>query len=331
MSSQARGPRPLHGRATESAALREVISAVRAGRSQVLVLRGEPGAGKTALLDHLLGQADGLRCVQISGVESDMELPYAGLHQLCSPLLGHLVDLPPPQRDALAVAFGQGSGPPPERFLVGLAVLSLLAAAVQEQPLLCVVDDAHWLDQVSLQTLGFIARRLVAEPVALVFAARSDGAEVLAGLPELPVRGLSDTDARILLDQAMIGGIDPRVRDRVVAETRGNPLALLEVPRSYSPAELAGGFWTVGTGASRGRIEDSYALRLRELPEDTRRLLLLAAAEPVGDSALFLRAAALLGVAVDALAPAETAGVIEFGPRMRFRHPLMRAAAYRTA
>ncbi len=331
MSSQARGPRPLHGRATESAALREVISAVRAGRSQVLVLRGEPGAGKTALLDHLLGQADGLRCVQISGVESDMELPYAGLHQLCSPLLGHLVDLPPPQRDALAVAFGQGSGPPPERFLVGLAVLSLLAAAVQEQPLLCVVDDAHWLDQVSLQTLGFIARRLVAEPVALVFAARSDGAEVLAGLPELPVRGLSDTDARILLDQAMIGGIDPRVRDRVVAETRGNPLALLEVPRSYSPAELAGGFWTVGTGASRGRIEESYALRLRELPEDTRRLLLLAAAEPVGDSALFLRAAALLGVAVDALAPAETAGVIEFGPRMRFRHPLMRAAAYRTA
>ncbi|MGE2731813.1 AAA family ATPase [Mycolicibacterium vaccae] len=331
MSSRARGRRPLHGRAAETAALREVVSTVRAGRSQVLVLRGEPGAGKTALLDLLLDEADGLRCVQVAGVESDMELPYAGLHQLCASLLGHLDDLPAPQRDALSVAFGHGSGPPPERFLVGLAVLSLLAAAVQEQPLLCVVDDAQWLDRVSVQTLAFIARRLVAEPVALVFAARSDGAEVLAGLPELPVRGLSDADARALLDQAMIGGIDPRVRDRLVAETRGNPLALLEVPRSYTPAELAGGFWAVGTQSAPGRIEESYALRLRELPHETRRLLLLAAAEPVGDSALFLRAAALLGIAVDALAPAETAGIIEFGPRMRFRHPLMRAAAYRTA
>ncbi|MGE2716089.1 AAA family ATPase [Mycolicibacterium litorale] len=326
MSSKGRG-RPLHGRVAETAALREVTATVRAGRSHVLVLRGEAGVGKTALLDYLLEEAQGMRCVEVSGIESDMELAYAGLHQLCAPLLRHLDELPAPQRDALEVAFGRGAGSPPERFLVGLAVLSLLAAAVQKQPLLCVVDDAQWLDQVSVQTLGFVARRLMAEPVALVFAARNEGPDVLAGLPELPVRGLSDVDARILLDQAMIGRIDPSVRDRLVAETRGNPLALLEVPRTYSAAELAGGFW--GVGASR--IEEGFVRRIQSLPDDTRRLLLLAAAEPIGDSALFLRAAALLGVAVDALAPAETAGVVEFGPRMRFYHPLMRSAAYRAA
>jgi DNA-binding CsgD family transcriptional regulator/tetratricopeptide (TPR) repeat protein len=330
MASQERG-RPLSGRVAETAALRRVITAVRTGRSQVLVLRGEPGAGKTALLEYLLDEADGWRCVHVSGVESDMELAYAGLHQLCAPLMGHLDDLPPPQRDALIVAFGRGVGPPPERFLVGLAVLSLLAAAVHEQPLLCVVDDAHWLDQVSVQTLGFVARRLVAEPVALVFAARIEGAEALTGLPELPVRGLSDADARELLEHAMIGGIDPSVRDRLVAETRGNPLALLEVPNTYSTAELAGGFWTLGAQTYQSRIEESFIRRIQVLPDETRRLLLLAAAEPVGDSALFLRAAALLDIAVDALAPAESAGVIEFGPRMRFHHPLMRAAAYRAA
>lgn len=330
MASQGRG-RPLHGRVAETAALREVILTVRTGRSQVLVLRGEAGVGKTALLEFLVEEAEGWRCVHVSGVESDMELAYAGLHQLCSPLLGHLDDLPAPQRDALAVAFGRGVGPPPQRFLVGLAVLGLLAAAVHEQPLLCVVDDAQWLDQVSVQTLGFVARRLVAEPIALVLAARTEGPDALTGLPELPVHGLSDADARKLLDHAMIGGLDPRVRDRVVAETRGNPLALLEVPRSYSTAELAGGFWIVGAQTSQSRIEESYLRRIQLLPDQTRRLLLLAAAEPVGDSALFLRAAALLGIAVDALAPAESAGVIEFGPRMRFHHPLMRAAAYRAA
>lgn len=330
MSSRGRG-RPLHGRAAETAVLRDVTTAMRRGESQVLVLRGEPGVGKTALLRYLIEQAQGVRCVQVAGVESDMELAYAGLHQLCAPLLGHLDDLPPPQREALAVAFGLGTGPPPERFLVGLAVLSLLSAAAQEQPLLCVVDDAHWLDRVSVQTLGFVARRLMAEPVALVFAARGEGAEVLAGLPELPVPGLSDAAARTLLDEWVIGGLDAAVRDRVVAETRGNPLALLEVPRSYSAAELAGGFWNVGAHGSASRIEESYIRRILALPPDTRRLLLLAAAEPVGDSALFLRAAALLGVAVDALAPAESAGVIEFGPRMRFHHPVMRSAAYRAA
>ncbi|MBO0679943.1 AAA family ATPase [Mycolicibacterium sp. S2-37] len=330
MASQGRG-RPLHGRARETAALREVTAEVRAGGSRVLVLRGEAGVGKTALLDHLLHQADGLRCLHVSGVESDMELAYAGLHQLCAPLMGHLEELPDPQRDALAVAFGQGVGPTPERFLVGLAVLNLLAASAHDQPVLCVVDDAQWLDQISLQTLGFVARRLMAEPVGLVFAARTEGAEVLAGLPELPIQGLSTVDARHLLNSVMIGGIDPSVRDRVVAETRGNPLELLEVPRMYSASELAGGFWAVAAQPSPSRVEESYLRRIRALPDDTRRLLLIAAAEPVGDSALFLRTAALLKTAVDALGPAEAAGVIEFGPRMRFHHPLMRAAAYRAA
>lgn len=323
--------RPLFGRAAEIAALDDVLATARSGSSQVLVLRGEAGVGKTALCSHLIDRADGMRCVQVSGVESDMELAYAGLHQLCAPLLSHLDDLPPPQRDALGIAFGQGTGAPPERFLVGLAVLSLLAAAVQEQPLLCVIDDAHWLDQVSVQTLGFVARRLMAEPVALVFAARDDACVALRGLPELAVRGMSDVDARTLLDQMAMGAVDPSVRDRMVAETRGNPLALLEMLRTYSAAELTAGYSTATVHTSPSRIEENYVRRIQALPRPTRLLLLIAAAEPVGDSALFLRAAALLGIAVDALSPAEAAGIIEFGPRMRFHHPVMRSAAYRAA
>ena len=259
-----------------------------------------------------------------------MELAYAGLQQLCAPLLDHLDELPEPQRDALNVAFGRGVGPTPDRFLVGLAVLSLIAAAADARPLLCVIDDAQWLDQVSVQTLGFVARRLMAEPVAMVFAVR-DSPDVLAGLPELTIDGLSDSDARALLESVMVGGIDPRVRDRIVAETRGIPLALLEVPRNVPATELAGGFWISGTDSSAGAIEEKYVERIKALPADTQRLLLVAAAEPVGDAALFLRAAARLGIAVDALGPAESAGIIEFGPRMRFRHPLMRSAAYRAA
>jgi DNA-binding CsgD family transcriptional regulator len=323
--------RTLHGRSTECDILRGLISTVRGGSSQVTVLRGEAGVGKTALLRFVTDLASAFRCIQVAGVESDMELAYAGLQQLCAPLMGHLDELPPPQREALWVAFGRGVGPTPDRFLVGLAVLSLLSAAAGERPLLCVIDDAQWLDQVSVQTLGFVARRLMAEPVALVFAVRDTGAEVLTGLPELPVKGLPDTDARELLESVMVGGIDPGVRDRLVAETRGNPLALLEVPRTVSTAELAGGFWNIGAQNSPGRIEESFVRRITALPEPTRLLLLAAAAEPVGDSALFLRAAARLGIAVDALAPAEAAGVIEFGTRMRFYHPLMRSAAYRAA
>jgi DNA-binding CsgD family transcriptional regulator len=260
-----------------------------------------------------------------------MELAFAGLQQLCAPLLGHIDELPEPQREALNVAFGRGVGATPDRFLVGLAVLSLIAAAANGQPLLCIVDDAQWLDQVSVQTLAFVARRLLAEPVGLVFAARDAGAEALTGLPELVIRGLSDGDARELLESVMVAGIDPRVRDRIVAETRGIPLALVEVPRNVSATELAGGFRVSGVRSSAGAIEDGFLRRIRSLPSDTQQLLLLAAAEPVGDAALFLRAAAQLGIPVDALAPAEAAGVIEFGPRMRFHHPLLRSAAYRAA
>lgn len=322
---------PLRGRAAERRALDDVITTVRSGGSQVLVVRGEAGVGKTALLGYLADQASGFRTLHVAGVQSDMELAFAGLQQLCVPLLDRLGELPEPQIAAVRVAFGQGIGEVPDRFLVGLAVLSLLAAAAAEQPLLCVVDDAQWLDQVSVQTLGFVARRLLAEPIALVFAVRDGGPAVLTGLPELALRGLSDNDARELLDSVLLGGIDAPVRDRIVAETRGNPLALLEVPRNVSTTDLAGGFWLAGSAASPGEIEKSYVRRIQALPETTRRLLLVAAAEPVGDAALFLRAAARLGIAVDALAPAEAAGVIEFGPRMRFRHPLLRSAAYRAA
>jgi DNA-binding CsgD family transcriptional regulator len=330
MASEGR-KQTLRGRTTECDNLREMIASVRGGGCQVLVLRGEAGVGKTALLGFVTDIASSFRCIHVSGVESDMELAYAGLQQLCAPLMVHLDELPPPQREALWVAFGQGSGPTPDRFLVGLAVLSLLAAAVGEKPLLCVIDDAQWLDQVSVQTLGFVARRLMAEPVALVFAVRDGGTELLTGLPELRVKGLLDVDARDLLESVMVGGIDSGVRDRLVAETRGNPLALLEIPRTVSAAELAGGFWNAGAQNSPGRLEERFVGRIRALPDPTRLLLLVAAAEPVGDSALFLRAAARLGIAVDALAPAEAAGVIEFGTRMRFYHPLMRSAAYRAA
>jgi AAA ATPase domain len=249
MSSQGRGTR-LRGRASECETLRGLVSTVRSGSCEVLVLRGEAGVGKTALLEHVSELAYGFRCVEVAGVESDMELAFAGLQQLCAPLLDHLDELPEPQREALNVAFGRGVGPTPDRFLVGLAVLSLMAAAATDQPLLCVVDDAQWLDQVSVQTLGFVARRLLADPVALVFAVRTTGDRVLAGLPELTVGGLSDIDARELLDSVVLGRIDERVRDRIVAETRGVPLALLEVPRNVSAAELAGGFGN--TGPRRG-------------------------------------------------------------------------------
>ncbi len=297
----------------------------------MLVLRGEAGVGKSALLSYLAEQAEGFRCIDVAGVESDMELAFAGLQQLCAPLIDYLDRLPDPQREALNVAFGRTGGPAPDRFLVGLAVLSLMAAASADQPLLCIVDDAQWLDQVSLQTLAFVARRLLAEPVALVFAARDSGAGALAGLPETVITGLSDDAARDLLESVMLGGIDPRVRDRIIAETRGVPLAILEVPRSITATELAGGFWISGKRSSTAAIEEGFVRRIKSLPPQTQNLLLTAAAEPVGDANLFLRAAAELDIPVDALAPAEEAGLIEFGSRMRFAHPLMRSAAYRAA
>lgn len=319
----------LFGRGGECETLRGLIATVKSGTCRVLVLRGEAGVGKTALLHHVSELATGFRRIQVAGVQSDMELAFAGLQQLCAPLIDYLDELPEPQREALNVAFGRGVGATPDRFLVGLAVLSLMALAANDQPLLCIVDDAQWLDQVSVQTLAFVARRLLADPVALVFSVRDDGAEALTGLPELPISGLADGDSRKLLDSVVVGRIDPRVRDRIVAETRGIPLALLEVPRNLSAAELAGGFGSLTVRRSAGQIEESFVARIQSLPINTQRLVVVAAAEPVGDAALFLRAAAHLGIPVDSLAPAEAAGLIELGPRMRFHHPLMRSAAYR--
>ena len=311
------------------------MASTRAGQSQVLVLRGEAGVGKSALVEYVVGSAAGCQVLRATGVESEMELAFAGLHQLCVPMMGYLDRLPGPQRDALAVAFGLSAGSAPDRFLVGLAVLSLLAEVAEQQPLVCVVDDAQWLDRVSAQTLAFVARRLLAEQVALVFAVRSSavgpGDNHLAGLRELVVRGLRDSDARALLDSVVPGRLDERVRDRFVAETRGNPLALLELTRGLTAAELAGGFGRPDARPLASQIEQSFLRRIGSLPGAAQRLLLAAAAEPVGDVSLLRRAAERLDVGSDAAAAAEAAGLIEFGSRVRFRHPLVRSAAYRAA
>jgi DNA-binding CsgD family transcriptional regulator len=326
-----RDPAPgLHGRRGECEALDRLLADARAGHSRVLVLRGEAGIGKTALLDYLLAQTSGCRTARAAGVESEMELAYAGLQQLCAPFLDRLERLPAPQRAAVGTAFGLSAGEPPDRFLVGLAVLTLLAEVAEEQPLVCLVDDAQWLDRVSAQTLAFVARRLLAERIALVIAVREPGAE-LAGLPERTVHGLSDPDAGALLDSVITGPADRRVRDRIVAETHGNPLALLELPRAWTTAELAAGFEQAHAMPLTGRLEQGFVRQLEPLPVDARRLLLTAAAEPLGDAALLWRAAGLLGLGADPAAAAEASGLIEFGARVRFRHPLVRSAAYWSA
>ena len=309
-------------------ALEQLLESARAGRSGVLVLRGEAGIGKTALLEYLLARAPDFRAERAAGVELEMELAFAGVQQLCAPLLCHLEELPPPQRDAMRVAFGLSAGPVPDRYLVGLAVLTLLSEAAEERPLLLVVDDAHWLDSESKRCLAFVARRLLAEPVAMVFAVREPGEQALSGLPELAVKGLGDRDARSLLASAIRGPLDEQVRDRIVAETRGNPLALLELACAATPAAHAGGFYLPQAGPLVSRIAQRFLERVQSLPDETQRLLVLAAAEPVGDPTLLWRAAELLGIGVEAAAPAEAAGLIEFGPRVRFRHPLVRSAAY---
>ncbi|MGH9289303.1 MAG: helix-turn-helix transcriptional regulator [Acidimicrobiales bacterium] len=318
------------GRRSECEVLDRLLADVRAHQSRVLVLRGEAGIGKTALMEYLARTGSGCRVIRAAGVESEMELDFAGAHQLCAPVLDRTDDLPVPQRDALRTAFGLAAGEPPDRFLVGLAVLTLLSAAAEERPLVCLVDDAQWLDQVSGQILAFVARRLLAESIALVLAVREPSAPLeLAGLPEHKVDGLADAEARALLDRVFPGRLDERVRDRIVAETRGNPLALLELPRGSTAGELAGGFAVPGTGPLTGQIEDGFLTRVRSLPEETQRLLLIAAAEPLGDAILLQRAAELLGIGADAKSPAEEDGLIEFGTRVRFRHPLVRSAAYR--
>jgi DNA-binding CsgD family transcriptional regulator len=293
-------------------------------------MRGDPGVGKTVLLEYLARQARGCRVARVVGMQSEMELAFAGLHQLCAPMLSRAEHLPAPQRDALQIAFGIAAGPQPDRFLVGLAVLSLMSGVAGERPLICLVDDEQWLDRASAQALGFAARRLAADPVGLVFAARKPSSE-LAGLPELEVAGLRDHDARVLLDSALAGPLDTRVRDLIIAETRGNPLALLELPRGLRPSELAGGFGLPAAAPLTGPIEDSFVRQLDALPDQTQRLMQLAAADPSGDQSLVWRAAERLGIPVQAAVPAVEAGLAEFSGRVRFRHPLARSAAYRAA
>jgi DNA-binding CsgD family transcriptional regulator len=322
--------RVLRGRGSECGALDRLTDAVRAGASRVLVLRGEPGVGKTALLDYLAGHAPGCRVVRAIGVQPEMELAFAGLHQLCAPMLDHLDRLPVPQREALGTAFGINAGAAPNRFFLGLAVLGLLSEVAEERPLVCVVDDEQWLDRVSAQVLGFVARRLAAEPVGLVFGARDPGEE-LAGLPQMTVQGLEEGDARALLDSVLTGPVDARVRERIIAETRGNPLALLELPWGLAPEQLAGGFGLPSGLPLSGRIEQSFRRQLGALPAQTRRLLLLAAADPSGDPLLVWRAAAKLGIPARVATPAVGAGLVEFGAQVRFRHSLVRSAAYRSA
>jgi DNA-binding CsgD family transcriptional regulator/tetratricopeptide (TPR) repeat protein len=322
----------LLGRQGELATLDGLVEAVRDGESRVLVIRGEPGVGKSALLDYVAERASGCRVARAAGVESEMELAFAGLHQLCASMLDQLDRLPVPQRDMLRTAFGLTEGPAPGRFLVGLAVLGLLSGVAAEQPLVCLVDDAQWLDRESLQALEFVARRLLAESVALLFAARpSEEGQLLAGLPELLLEGLSDRDARALLDSVIKWPLDQGVSDRLVAETRGNPLALIELPGELAPAELAGGFALPGAHGLSGRIEDSFRRRLARLPGSTRRLLLIAAVEPVGDSTLVWRAAEGLGIGPKDGDAAESDRLVEFGARVIFRHPLVRSAIYRSA
>ena len=320
----------LLGRRSECAVLDSMIQAIRRGESRALVLRGEAGVGKTALLDYGRQTASDLKVLRVVGVESEMELPFAALHQLFAPMLDGLDRLPTPQGEALSTVFGLSGGPPPNQLLVGLAALNLLSEEADQHPVMCVIDDAQWLDRASARAVGFVARRLPRAPVGLVFAER-DVSHALAGLPVLHVEGLRNGDARALLRSAARFLQDERIQDQIVAETRGNPLALLELPRGLTPAQLAGGFGLLDGRSLPGGIEQSLGEQLEGLPSETRLLLLVAAAEPVGNPMLVWRAADQLGIGRAAAAAAETAGLLALGRRVTFRHPLVRSAVHRAA
>jgi tetratricopeptide (TPR) repeat protein len=320
----------LLGRQREREVLDRLLEAARDGHGGVLVVYGDPGVGKTALLESTVEAASGFHVTRAVGVEGEMELAFAALQQLCSPSLGLIEHLPVPQREALEVALGLSAGRPPNPFLVGLAVLSLLSEAAEEQPLLCLVDDAQWLDRASASVLSFVARRLLAEKVAIVFAAR-EPIGALAGVAELRVQPLGHRDARALLESVLSARLDERVLERIVVETHGNPLALLELPRGLTPAQLAGGFGVPAALPLSARIEESFTRRLARLPGDARRLLLLAAAEPLGDPALLWRAAKLLGIPETTARVVEPEGLLALGGAVTFRHPLVRSAMYGAA
>jgi len=320
----------LRGRQREREGLDRVLGAAREGRGGALVVYGEPGIGKTALLEHVIEAGRGFRVVRAVGVEGEMELAFAALHQLCSASLDLSENLPDAQQAALGIALGVSGGQAPSPFLVGLAVLGLFSQIAEEEPLLCVIDDAQWLDRASARVIGFVARRLLAERIAIVVAAR-EPVDALAGFAELRVAPLGRRDARALLDSILPARLDERVLERIVAETHGNPLALLELPRGLTPAQLAGGFGMTEALPLSARIEQSFTRRLARLPRDTRRLLLLAAADPTGDPALAWRAAQSLGIGESAAHSAEADGLLTFDGVVAFRHPLVRSAVYRAA
>ena len=320
------------GRTRERDRLDAILAHARDGQSAVLVLRGEPGIGKTALLRYAARQASGLRTTEVEGIQAEMELSFAGIHRLCAPMLGGLDVLAEPQQNALRVAFGVTSGDAPNRFLVAVAVLNLLSATAEERPLLCLVDDAQWLDAASVQALGFVARRLVAEPMAMIFSLREPvTTRALDGLPQLSVQGLDEPDARALLSRAVPGPVDDRVRDRIISETEGNPLALIELSQRMSRPERAGGFAPPAGSDLPSQLEEQYLRRISALPTATQRLMLLAAAEPLGDAGLLWRAAERLSLDPDALVAATRAGLLDIGDRVRFHHPLVRSGVYRAA
>jgi DNA-binding CsgD family transcriptional regulator len=336
-------PAALVGRGQERATLDRMLSEVRDGASRSLVIRGDPGMGKSALVDYAAAAAAGFLVIRVTGIESEMEFAFAALQQACAPLLKHLDQLPAPQADALRVAFGlrsaenppAGRAEPPDRFLVGLGVLALAAEEAAAQPLLCIVDDAQWVDQTSLQALAVAGRRLYGESVGLIFTARSGTIlGELAGFPELTLAGLPERDARTLLATVVPDRLDERVRDRILAEAAGNPLAIVEFSREITAAgELAGGFgvspWI--TRPLADRVAERYLARVTGLPPATRRLLLVAAAEPLGDPALLRLASMRLGLRLDDLAAAEAAGLVRLDAHVTFRHPLVRSAIYRSA
>lgn len=322
----------LVGRSRECDALDQMLKAAREGTGQVMVVRGEPGVGKTALLEYVVAQSQGFRVERALGSESETELAFAGLHQLCAPMLGQLDRLPDSQSEALRVTFGIVQGAAPDRLMVGLAVLDLLSAVADETPLVCVIDDVQWIDQASTQVLEFVARRLFAEPLALVFAVREPSqTRPMSDLPELEVKGLSDDDSRTLLASAMRWPFDVEVRERFIAMTEGNPLALLELTQELTPSKVAGGFGLPSSGSLSSRIECGFLQRFAKLPLDTRRLVLIAATNAPGDSGLMWRAADRLGISPDAADAAVSAGLMTFGAKWTFRHPLVASAVYRSA
>ncbi len=319
----------FRGRTAERDHLARLLDKARSGESAALVVRGEAGIGKTALLDQCAERASGFQVARVAGMQSEMELPFAGLHQLCAPMLAQVAALPGPQQNALRVAFGLMAGDTPDRFLVALATLGLLAEVAHKRPLLCIVDDTQWLDAASGQVFGFVGRRLLAESVVMLFAVREPTEDqYLGGLAELRLSGLADDDARALLVAATLGRVDAHVQDRIVAETRGNPLALLELPKGLTAAELAGGFATPRSGGLPGQLEEHFLRRFAALPEATKRLVLVAAADPTGDVALLWRAAQALRIAHNAAADAEVGQLVKIGAEVQFRHPLVRSAIY---